>query len=99
MLNQTNILEILDHSPSIALLRARSSKIILEFFISIFNENTAISHENVHSQLADFLNNHGIEEDDEKPLYKQYEELLIKAENDIRKHIKVNIYIFIIIIL
>ena len=40
-----------------------------------------------------------IEEDDEKPLYKQYEELLIKAENDIRKHIKVNIYIFIIIIL
>ena len=40
-----------------------------------------------------------IEEDDEKPLYKQYEELLIKAENDIRKHIKVNIYILIIIIL
>ena len=40
-----------------------------------------------------------IEDDDEKPLYKQYEELLIKAENDIRKHIKVNIYIFIIIIL
>ena len=30
------------------------------------------------------------EEDEEaKPLYKQYEELLIKAENDIRKHIKV----------
>ena len=68
MLNQTNILEILDHSPSIALLRARSSKIILEFFISIFNENTAISHENVHSQLADFLNNHGIEEDDENEI-------------------------------
>ena len=32
------------------------------------------------------------EESDEKPLYKQYEELLIKAENDIRKHIKVSIY-------
>ena len=31
-----------------------------------------------------------LEEDQEaKPLYKQYEELLIKAENDIRKHIKV----------
>ena len=27
--------------------------------------------------------------EEEKPLYKQYEELLIKAENDIRKHIKV----------
>jgi hypothetical protein len=31
-------------------------------------------------------------ENDDKPLYKQYEELLIKAENDIRKHIKVSIY-------
>lgn len=29
------------------------------------------------------------EENGEKPLYKQYEELLIKAEDDIRKHIKV----------
>lgn len=68
MLNQANIVEILDHSPSIALLRARSSKIILDFFISIFDENTAISYENIHSQLADFLNNHGIEEDDENEI-------------------------------
>lgn len=30
------------------------------------------------------------DENEEKPLYKQYEELLIKAENDIRKHIKVS---------
>ena len=29
------------------------------------------------------------EDNEEKPLYKQYEELLIKAEDDIRKHIKV----------
>ena len=29
------------------------------------------------------------EENEEKPLYKQYEELLIKAEDDIRRHIKV----------
>jgi len=68
MLNQVNIVEILDHSPSIALLRARSSKIILDFFISIFDENTAISYENIHGQLADFLNNHGIEEDDENEI-------------------------------
>ena len=31
---------------------------------------------------------------EEKELSKQYEELLIKAENDIRKHIKVRIIIF-----
>ena len=29
------------------------------------------------------------EEEDEKPLYKQYEKLLIKAEGDIRRHIKI----------
>ena len=40
-----------------------------------------------------------IVQEEEKPLYMQYEDLLIKAENDIRKHIKVNKYNFIIIIL
>ena len=30
------------------------------------------------------------DKNEEKPLYKQYEELLIKAEDDIRKHIKVS---------
>ena len=33
-----------------------------------------------------------IVQEEEKPLYMQYEDLLIKAENDIRKHIKVNKY-------
>ena len=68
MLNQANILEILNSSPSIALLRARHCNIILEFFTGIFGDDTAISHENIHSQLADFLNNHGIEEDDENEI-------------------------------
>ena len=68
MLNQINILEILNSSPSIALLRARSSKIILEFFISNFDKTTAISYENIHTQLADFLNDHGIEVDEENDI-------------------------------
>ena len=29
------------------------------------------------------------EDNEEKPLYKQYEELLIKAEDDIRRHIRI----------
>ena len=68
MHNQINILEILNSSPSIALLRARSSKIILEFFISNFDKTTAISYENIHTQLADFLNDHGIEVDEENDI-------------------------------
>ena len=63
-----NILEILESSPSVALLRARSSKIILEYFVSIFDDTTAVSHENIHNQLADFLNNHGVEVDEENDI-------------------------------
>lgn len=47
MAKSTNILELLDISPSIALLRARSSKIILEFLSSVFDETTAITQENL----------------------------------------------------
>lgn len=68
MIQLKNILEILNGSPSIALLRARSCNIILEFFTDIFEDATAISHENIHCQLADFLNDHGVEEDDENEI-------------------------------
>ena len=51
---------------------------------------------NYIKSLLEIKNNESMdEESDEKPLYKQYEELLIKAESDIRKHIKVSIYIYI----
>lgn len=61
-------MEILDNSPSVALLRARSCNIILGFFTEVFGDATAISHENLHSQLADFLNNHGVEVDEENEI-------------------------------
>jgi hypothetical protein len=51
---------------------------------------------NYINSLLEIKNNESLdEESDEKPLYKQYEELLIKAESDIRKHIKVSKYIYI----
>lgn len=68
MKREINIIEILESSPSVALLRARSSKIILEYLISIFDTTTAVSHENIHSLLADFLNNHGVEVDEENDI-------------------------------
>lgn len=68
MNNQTNILWILGNSPSVALLRARSCDLIIEFLTGIFGDITVISKENIHSQLSDFLNNHGIEEDDENEI-------------------------------
>lgn len=65
MTNQANILEILGSSPSITLLRARNCNIILEFFINVYDNIAAISHESIHNQLADFLNDHGVEVDEE----------------------------------
>lgn len=84
MANNTNILEILDISPSIALLRARSSKIILEFLSSVFDETTAITQESLYNQLADFLNDKGIDADEEEGVFLSdtFEE---KAEKYVKK--------------
>ena len=55
MARDINIIEILNSSPSITLLRARSSQTILEFFTSVFDETTVISQENLYNQLTEFL--------------------------------------------
>ena len=68
MVNQKKILDIIRTSPSVALLRARSCNLIIEFFTGVFEDTTAISHENIHSQLADFLNDHGVEVDEENDI-------------------------------
>ena len=79
-----NIEKILNTSPSVAILKARSSNIIIDFLTNVFNDVNAISHENIHSQLAEYLNNHGVDEDEESDiLYTDtYEE---KAAKYIRK--------------
>lgn len=84
MVNQNNILDILKTSPSVALLKARSSGIIIDFLTRVYGDVTAVSHENIHSLLAEYLNCHGFDEDDESDiLYTDtYEE---KATKYIRK--------------
>ena len=50
------ILSTLDKSPSVELLRLRNRKLAIEFFVKTFsNQQGAISSENVHTNLADFL--------------------------------------------
>ena len=65
MVNQNNILDILKTSPSVALLKARSSGIIIDFLTRVYGDVAAVSHENIHSLLAEYLNSHGFDEDDE----------------------------------
>ena len=61
MADLSKILSVLNSSPSVALLRARSSGVIIEFFTEVFEDATAISQENILSLLAEFLNSHEIE--------------------------------------
>ena len=58
-----DIIEILNSSPSVILLRMKTCNIIVEFLTTVFNEAMAVSYENMHSYLADFLNNHEVEID------------------------------------
>jgi hypothetical protein len=60
------ILNTLDTSPSIELLRLRNREMIIEFLANTFlNKQGAISSEKIHSQLADFLEGHEVTSDED----------------------------------
>ncbi len=84
MANQNKILDILRTSPSVAILRTRNCNIIIELLTEAFGDVTAISHENIHNQLAEYLNIHGVEDDEDSDILftDTYEE---KAAKYIRK--------------
>lgn len=51
----SQILNTLNTSPSVELLRVRNREMIIDFLTKIFNSQSVISSENIHIQLADFL--------------------------------------------
>lgn len=69
MKDSTKILEIISNSPSVALLRARQCSMILEFLTGALDETSAISQENLYNQLAEFLNDKGIDIDEDNNVY------------------------------
>ena len=75
-----DIVKILETSPSVVLLRTRTCHIIVKFLTSIFNESMVVSYENIHSRLADFLNDNEIEIDEENDILfsDTYEEKAVK---------------------
>lgn len=71
------LIQILNSSPSVDLLRLRNREIIIEFLISTFsNKQSAISSDNIHIQLADFLEFKQIEKDEDSEInaFDTYEE-------------------------
>ena len=64
MIESSKIADILNHSPSVELLRMRNREAIFVFLINTFsNQQAAISEENIHTQLADFLDFKQLEND------------------------------------
>lgn len=69
MKESSELLEILNSSPSVELLRLRNREMVIEFLISTFSSKQgAISSENIHSQLADFLEYKQVENDEDSEI-------------------------------
>jgi hypothetical protein len=76
MTDISQILNTLNASPSVELLRLRNREMIIEFLANTFNQKAVISSENIHIQLADFLEYKQIENDEDSEInpYDTYED-------------------------
>lgn len=69
MIEVTQLLNALNTSPSVELLRLRNREMIITFFVLTFlDKQGVISAENIHTQLADFLEGHGVENDEDNEI-------------------------------
>jgi hypothetical protein len=69
MLNNSKISNVLNTSPSVELLRLRNREAIIIFLVTTFsNQQSAISSEDIHTQLADYLEFKEIENDEENQI-------------------------------
>jgi hypothetical protein len=69
MIESSKITEIINSSPSVELLRLRNREAIIGFLIKTFSSlQGSISSDNIHSQLADYLEFKQIENDDENEI-------------------------------
>jgi len=77
MTDISQILNSLNTSPSVELLRLRNREMIIEFLAVTFSsDQSAISSENFHSQMADFLEYRKVENDEDSEInaFDTYEE-------------------------
>lgn len=69
MTDISQLLNTLNSSPSVELLRLRNREMVIEFLINTYsNKQGAISSENMHMYLADFLEGHELENDEESEI-------------------------------
>lgn len=69
MIDSSKLSDILNNSPSVELLRLRNREAIIIFLVNTFsNQQGAISAENIHTRLADYLEFRQIENDEESEI-------------------------------
>ncbi|WP_341220679.1 DUF3375 domain-containing protein [Polaribacter atrinae] len=69
MNESSKIIAILNDSPSVELIRLRNRDVIIEFLLQTFsNSQGAISDENIHNQLADFIEYKQVENDEDSEI-------------------------------
>lgn len=64
MADSSQILNTLNTSPSVELLRLRNREMIIEFLINTFSKQAVISSENIYTQLADIMEYKQVENDE-----------------------------------
>lgn len=76
MTDISQILNSLNTSPSVELLRLRNREMVIEFLTNTFNKQPVISSENITVQLTDFLEFRQIENDEDSEInaFDTYEE-------------------------
>jgi uncharacterized alkaline shock family protein YloU len=77
MADISQIINTLNTSPSVSILRLKNREIVIEFLIRTFyNKQITISSENIHAQLVDFLEDYRIEleEENEPFVFDTFEE-------------------------
>ncbi|WP_310138399.1 DUF3375 domain-containing protein [Pedobacter africanus] len=85
MVNNEKIIEVLNTSPSVGMLKLRNREIVIEFLIETFiNGQAVVSSDQIHNQLADYLDYKQVEldEDIDIEVFDTYE---VKARKYIRK--------------
>ena len=69
MLNSSKIADILNNSPSVDLLKSKKREVIITFLHNTFsNQQGAISSENIHNLLTDYLEAFQVEIDEENEI-------------------------------
>jgi hypothetical protein len=67
-MDKIKLSDTLNNSPSVELLKARNSEFIILFFAKVFAAATAVSSENIHFKLENYLEEKGIEADEENEI-------------------------------